>query len=121
KDKREQSKSLALKAKMESSDEESLTSRSKDEKYAMAVEDFKKFSKRRGSWSMVVKKRKIRPKTKRVLWLKHLMRMDHGREFDNEAQFGYYCDSNGITHNFSAPHTPQSNGIVERKTALYKK
>nr|GEW96694.1 putative reverse transcriptase domain-containing protein [Tanacetum cinerariifolium] len=43
-----ESKYLALKAKKESSDEECLTSRSKDEEYAMAVRDFKKFFKRRG-------------------------------------------------------------------------
>nr|GEW05454.1 retrotransposon protein [Tanacetum cinerariifolium] len=41
-------KSLALKAKKESSDEEYSTSRSKDEDYAMAVRDFKKFFKRIG-------------------------------------------------------------------------
>ncbi|GJU15887.1 hypothetical protein Tco_1143853 [Tanacetum coccineum] len=41
-------KSLALKAKKESSDEESLTSESEDKEYAMAVRDFKKFLKRRG-------------------------------------------------------------------------
>ncbi|GJR48669.1 hypothetical protein Tco_1316772 [Tanacetum coccineum] len=41
-------KSIALKAKKESSDEECLTSGSKDEEYAMAVRDFKKFFKRRG-------------------------------------------------------------------------
>ncbi|GKA31073.1 retrovirus-related pol polyprotein from transposon TNT 1-94 [Tanacetum coccineum] len=41
-------KSLALKAKKESSDEECLTSRSEDEEYAMAVRDFKMFFKRRG-------------------------------------------------------------------------
>ncbi|GKG26342.1 hypothetical protein Tco_0399488, partial [Tanacetum coccineum] len=41
-------KSLALKAKKESNDEECLTSESKDEEYAMAVRDFKKFFKRRG-------------------------------------------------------------------------
>ncbi|GKA67362.1 zf-CCHC domain-containing protein [Tanacetum coccineum] len=41
-------KSLALKAKNESSDEECSTSRSEDEEYAMAVRDFKKFFKRRG-------------------------------------------------------------------------
>ncbi|GKF21965.1 retrovirus-related pol polyprotein from transposon TNT 1-94, partial [Tanacetum coccineum] len=40
---------------------------------------------------------------------------DHGREFDNEVQFGEFCNVNGITHNFSAPCTPQSNGVVERK------
>ncbi|GJU70119.1 retrovirus-related pol polyprotein from transposon TNT 1-94, partial [Tanacetum coccineum] len=43
------------------------------------------------------------------------IRTDHGREFDNEVQFGAFCDANGITHNFSAPRTPQSNGVVERK------
>nr|GFB07049.1 alpha/beta hydrolases superfamily protein [Tanacetum cinerariifolium] len=40
-------KSLSLKAKKESSDEECSTSKSKDEEYAMTVRDFKKFFKRR--------------------------------------------------------------------------
>ncbi|GKE09855.1 hypothetical protein Tco_1413406, partial [Tanacetum coccineum] len=44
-------KSLALKSKKESSDEECSTSESRDEEYVMAVRDFKKFFKRRGSWS----------------------------------------------------------------------
>ncbi|GJT71680.1 hypothetical protein Tco_1030966 [Tanacetum coccineum] len=48
KGKREHSRSLDLKAKKESSDEESSTSGSEDEEYAMAVRDFKKFFKRRG-------------------------------------------------------------------------
>nr|GEW98786.1 ribonuclease H-like domain-containing protein [Tanacetum cinerariifolium]GEX19713.1 ribonuclease H-like domain-containing protein [Tanacetum cinerariifolium] len=39
-------RSLTLKAKKESSDEESSTSRSEDEEYAMAVKDFKKFFKK---------------------------------------------------------------------------
>nr|GEY46579.1 hypothetical protein [Tanacetum cinerariifolium] len=42
-------KSLALKAKKESSDKECLTFRSEDEEYAMTVREFKKFFKRRGS------------------------------------------------------------------------
>ncbi|GJR05030.1 retrovirus-related pol polyprotein from transposon TNT 1-94 [Tanacetum coccineum] len=41
-------KSLTLKAKKESSDEECSTSGSEDEEYAMAVRDFKKFFKIRG-------------------------------------------------------------------------
>ncbi|GKC44738.1 hypothetical protein Tco_1062460, partial [Tanacetum coccineum] len=41
-------KSFALKAKKESSNEESSTSGSENEEYAMAVRDFKKFFKRRG-------------------------------------------------------------------------
>ncbi|GJT38475.1 retrovirus-related pol polyprotein from transposon TNT 1-94 [Tanacetum coccineum] len=43
------------------------------------------------------------------------IRMNHGQEFDNEVQFRNYYDLNGISHNFSAPRTPQSNGVVERK------
>ncbi|GKA51691.1 retrovirus-related pol polyprotein from transposon TNT 1-94 [Tanacetum coccineum] len=43
------------------------------------------------------------------------IRTDHGREFYNEVQFGEFCNANGITHNFSTPRNPQSNGVVERK------
>ncbi|GJV45828.1 retrovirus-related pol polyprotein from transposon TNT 1-94 [Tanacetum coccineum] len=43
------------------------------------------------------------------------IRTGHGREFDNEVQFKEFCNANGITHNFSAPCTPKSNGVVERK------
>nr|GEV01443.1 copia protein [Tanacetum cinerariifolium] len=51
KGKREQNRSLALKAKKESSDEDSLNSDSEDEEYAMAVKEFKKFFKRQGIFS----------------------------------------------------------------------
>ncbi|GJS53382.1 retrovirus-related pol polyprotein from transposon TNT 1-94 [Tanacetum coccineum] len=231
-------KSLSLKVKKESSDEECSNSGSEDEEDAMAVRDFKKFFKRRGRFVrqprndkktfqrsrddkdgksdrgvldaviqiillenvqnhrktrtkehssevlgvIGVKKMMKRLKTKHVLWLKHQMKLpklkfdqhfcdackigkqahashkaknivsttrclelphmdlfgpssvrsyggnlytifivddysrtDYGREFDNEVQFGEFCNSNGITHNFSAPCTPQSNGVVERK------
>ncbi|GJX73938.1 hypothetical protein Tco_0312533 [Tanacetum coccineum] len=93
-----------IKAKKESSDEESLTFGSKDEEYAMAVRDFKKFFKRRGSVldeetriilsenvrnhretrtkelssevlrAIAVRKMMKRLKTKRVSWLKRLAR-----------------------------------------------
>ncbi|GJY77954.1 hypothetical protein Tco_0483755 [Tanacetum coccineum] len=46
KSKREQSRSIALKARKDSSDDNSSTSDSEDEEYAMAVRDFKKFFKR---------------------------------------------------------------------------
>ncbi|GKA15026.1 UBN2 domain-containing protein [Tanacetum coccineum] len=60
--------SLALKAMKKSSDEECSTSRSEDEEYAMAVRDFKKFFKRRGSWSDIGEEEWIkRLTTKRVL------------------------------------------------------
>lgn len=48
KGKREQSKSITLKARKESNNEDSSSSESDDEEYAMAVRDFKKFFKRRG-------------------------------------------------------------------------
>ncbi|GJS13004.1 hypothetical protein Tco_0407476 [Tanacetum coccineum] len=51
KSKREQSRSIALKARKESSDDDSSTSDSEDEEYAMAIRDFKKFFKRRGRFS----------------------------------------------------------------------
>nr|GEY59305.1 zf-CCHC domain-containing protein/UBN2 domain-containing protein [Tanacetum cinerariifolium] len=43
KGKKERIKSIALKAKKESSDDETSTSKSNDEEYAMAVRNFKKF------------------------------------------------------------------------------
>ena len=46
KEKREQSKSIALKARKESSIEDSSSSESEDEEYAMVVKDFKNFFKR---------------------------------------------------------------------------
>nr|GEV74743.1 zinc finger protein [Tanacetum cinerariifolium] len=48
KSKREESRSIALKARNESSDDDSSTFDSEDEEYAMAIRDFKKFFKRRG-------------------------------------------------------------------------
>nr|GEV99300.1 copia protein [Tanacetum cinerariifolium] len=217
-------RSLALKAKKESSDEECLTFISEDEEYVMAVSDFKKFFKRRyknqrafvgGSWSDNGEEEddeKVQNETfivaqasneiylgvdlepdewikdrgcskhmtgnlklfssykaynggqicdnkckvtffendseitkdgrviRRGIWKKGLYvmklenkpqdkiylstidanstlwhRTDHGKEFDNEVQFGEFCNTNGITHNFSAPRTLQSNRMVKRK------
>nr|GEW18201.1 zf-CCHC domain-containing protein/UBN2 domain-containing protein [Tanacetum cinerariifolium] len=45
--KKERIKSISLKAKKESSDDETLTSKSNDEEYAMAVRNFKKFFRRK--------------------------------------------------------------------------
>ncbi|XP_075103241.1 uncharacterized protein LOC142177968 [Nicotiana tabacum] len=39
---------------------------------------------------------------------------DHGGEFESRA-FEYFCNDQGYTHNFSAPRSPQQNGVVERK------
>nr|GEV83642.1 UBN2 domain-containing protein [Tanacetum cinerariifolium]GEX62381.1 UBN2 domain-containing protein [Tanacetum cinerariifolium] len=101
KGKRKQNRSLALKAKKESSDEDSLTFDNKDEEYAMTVRDFKNFFKRRGRFVrqphderksvqnyqeatikdpllkdhqvIATKMKKKRLKTKNVLWLKLLI------------------------------------------------
>ncbi|KAG9450314.1 hypothetical protein H6P81_010279 [Aristolochia fimbriata] len=42
------------------------------------------------------------------------IRSDHGREFEN-LEFAQFCNDQGITHEFSAPKTPQQNGVVEHK------
>ncbi|GJR10579.1 retrovirus-related pol polyprotein from transposon TNT 1-94 [Tanacetum coccineum] len=47
-------------------------------------------------------------------------RTDHGREFDNEVQFGEFCNANGITHNFLALRTPQSKDVVTEKKNIEK-
>ncbi|GKA70809.1 retrovirus-related pol polyprotein from transposon TNT 1-94, partial [Tanacetum coccineum] len=176
-------KSIALKAKKESSDEECSTSGSEDEEYAMATfqrsrddkngkSDRKcfrcgdpnhlireclkplKYKNQRafveGSWSDSGEEddEKVKYETcliahaLRYTWTRFLkdkteafnqfeifsrkiqnhlgcsivsIRTDHGREFDNEVQFGEFCNANGITHNFLAPRTPQSNGVVKKK------
>ncbi|XP_015075493.1 uncharacterized protein LOC107019547 [Solanum pennellii] len=41
-------------------------------------------------------------------------RFDHGTEFENSKLDQFFME-NGISHNFSAPRTPQQNGVVERK------
>ncbi|KAK0581121.1 hypothetical protein LWI29_010208 [Acer saccharum] len=46
------------------------------------------------------------------------IRNDHGREFEN-ASFESYCISLGISHEFSAPRTPQQNRVVERKNRVF--
>nr|GEU75214.1 multidrug resistance-associated protein 5 [Tanacetum cinerariifolium] len=53
KSKREQSRSIALNSRKESSDDDSSTFDSENEEYAMAVRDFKKFFKRRGRFAFV--------------------------------------------------------------------
>ncbi|XP_062093820.1 uncharacterized protein LOC133799844 [Humulus lupulus] len=49
-------------------------------------------------------------KVKKVIHL----RSDHGKEFENNI-FADFCNQKGIAHEFSAPKTPQQNGVVERK------
>ncbi|GKB18111.1 zf-CCHC domain-containing protein [Tanacetum coccineum] len=62
------------------------------------------------------KKLSLKPSLKNGLgYVKTESRTDHGSKIDNEVQFRAFCDAQGITHNFLALRTPQSNGVVERK------
>ncbi|GKC15134.1 zf-CCHC domain-containing protein [Tanacetum coccineum] len=56
--KKERVKSIALKAKKESSDDETSTSGSDDEEYAMAVRNFKKFFRRKSKFVRQPRERK---------------------------------------------------------------
>ncbi|KAI3813794.1 hypothetical protein L1987_18529 [Smallanthus sonchifolius] len=42
------------------------------------------------------------------------IRSDHGTEFKN-ATLDSFCESKGISQQFSAPRTPQQNGVAERR------
>jgi len=42
------------------------------------------------------------------------IRSDHGKEFEN-AKFFEFCDENDIVQEFTAPITPQQNGVTKRK------
>jgi transposase InsO family protein len=42
-----------------------------------------------------------------------VLRTDNRGEF-TAAEFAAYCADEGITRHFSAPYTPQQNGVVER-------
>ena len=42
------------------------------------------------------------------------IRSDRGNEFHNQ-DMEFFCNMNGIDHNFSAPRTPQQNGVVGKK------
>ncbi|KAJ0589507.1 putative RNA-directed DNA polymerase [Helianthus annuus] len=42
------------------------------------------------------------------------IRSDNGTEFKN-SKMEEFCDEKGILHEFSAPYTPQQNGVAERK------
>jgi len=43
-----------------------------------------------------------------------VLRTDNGREF-TAAEFADYCADEGITRHYSAPYSPQQNGVVERR------
>ena len=42
------------------------------------------------------------------------LRSDNGTEFRNST-LESFCSDTGISQNFSSAHTPEQNGVVERK------
>ena len=51
--------------------------------------------------------------------ISQLNKSDHGKEFENKL-FEEFCYKFRITHNFSAPRTPQQNSVVERKNRTFQ-
>ena len=45
------------------------------------------------------------------------IRSDHEREFEN-SKLMYFCNDQGTKKEFSAPKTPQQNGVMERKNRV---
>nr|GFD01754.1 zinc finger, CCHC-type [Tanacetum cinerariifolium] len=43
-----------------------------------------------------------------------MLRTDRGGEFTSN-EFTKYCKENGIARQLTAPHSPQQNGVVERR------
>ena len=61
----------------------------------------------------VVRRFSSRASTNFGVKIKHI-RSDNGTEFKNTS-LNEYPDMLGVTHELSAPYTPQQNGVVERK------
>ena len=88
-------------------------------KYALViVDDFTKFS-----WTFFLHSKDeanqliinhIRNVETGSKWKVATIRSDNGTEFKNSTM-REFCESKGISQTFSAPRTPQQNGVVERK------
>jgi transposase InsO family protein len=86
--------------------------------YLLFVDDFSRFSwlfllKHKSEVLTTFKHFKATVENQLSTQIKYL-RTDCGGEYSSNA-FTDFCSSHGITHQFSCPHTPQQNGIVERK------
>ena len=47
------------------------------------------------------------------------LRSDRGGEYYDKTP-KEFCESNGITHEFTTPYLPQQNGVAERKNRTLK-
>ncbi|XP_073024240.1 uncharacterized protein [Primulina eburnea] len=84
----------------------------------VCVDDFSRFSwvnfiKEKSDTFDVFKNLITRITNLHILKIRRI-KTDHGKEFENRS-FSSFCDRKGIYHEFSAPKTPQQNGIAERK------
>ena len=95
-----------------------IMSISKKRYYLVIVDDFTRFS-----WTfflhskdkashLIINHIKVVDNDSR--WNVKRIRSDNGTEFKNSIM-KEFCSEKGITHTFSAPRTPQQNGVVERK------
>nr|KAJ0209461.1 hypothetical protein LSAT_V11C400222940 [Lactuca sativa] len=84
----------------------------------MIVDEFTRFT-----WVIFLKKKShaaqeiisLIRKNETLIGLKvKQLRSDHGTEFRNST-LEEFCDHKGIGQNFSAPRTPQQNGVAERR------
>ena len=86
--------------------------------YLLFVDDYSRFS-----WLYLLKRKSdvlntfkhFQASVENLLSQKiKVLRTDCGGEYTSN-EFNAHCASHGVTHQFSCPHTPQQNGIVERK------
>ncbi|TYK14258.1 ty1-copia retrotransposon protein [Cucumis melo var. makuwa] len=99
------------------------TSRGGKNYYVSFVDDYSRFTKiyliktKDEAGSMFLKfkaqsENQLRKKIKRL-------RSDRGGEYSDKT-LKDFCESNGIIHEFTAPYSPQQNGIAERKNRTLK-
>jgi transposase InsO family protein len=86
--------------------------------YLLFVDDFSRFSwlyllKHKSDVFSIFKSFKATVENQFSTQIKFL-RTDCGGEYTSN-EFTAFCTSSGITHQLSCPHTPQQNGLVERK------
>lgn len=48
------------------------------------------------------------------------LQSDHGKEFENE-ELDLFCESEGISHEYSAPITHNRTGLLKERIVCYKK
>ena len=86
--------------------------------YLVVVDDFTRFS-----WTFFLHSKDeasqliinhIKAVDNGIKWTIMKIRSNNGTEFTN-LTMKELCNEKGITHTFSAPRTPQQNGVVERK------